>query len=93
MRELPQEDAEGVDVARRVVDPLDRLVGALDHLGRHVPQRPHGVGAVGAVGATGTINGESLMVNRATGTIGATAAIGAMGAIRRVALEQVRQVP
>ena len=55
MRELPQEDAEGVDVARRVVDPLDRLVGALDHLGRHVPQRPHGVGAVGAVGATGTM--------------------------------------
>eukprot|EP00964_Phaeocystis_antarctica_P108097 scaffold72742_cov60-Phaeocystis_antarctica.AAC.3 len=80
MRELPQEDAEGVDVARRVVDHIfDRLVGALDHLGRHVPQRPHGVGAVGAVGATGTI--------------GATAVIGTMGAIRRVALEQVRQVP
>ena len=79
MRERPQESAEGVDVARRVVDHLDRLVGALDHLGRHVPQRPHGVGAVGAVGATGTI--------------GATAAIGAMGAIRRVALEQLRQVP
>ena len=50
VRELPEEDAKGVDVAELVEADRHLLLCALKHLRGHVPQRANGTGAAVKLG-------------------------------------------